>query len=67
LQLYVAVEPKLVPEVVTLPFEGLGAVGQSAGLQVGAVPLQVASAWQVRGEVPASPKPVLQLYAAVEP
>jgi hypothetical protein len=66
-QLYVAVEPKLVPEVVTLPFEGLGAVGQSAGLQAGAVPLQVALAWQVRGEVPASPKPKLQVYVAVEP
>jgi hypothetical protein len=53
--LYVAVEPKVVPVVVTTPFDGPGAVGQSAGLQVGAVPLQVPSAWQVRGEVPASP------------
>jgi hypothetical protein len=51
----VAVEPNVVPVVVTTPFAGLGAVAQSAGLQVGAVPLHVPSAWQVRGDVPNSP------------
>jgi hypothetical protein len=55
LHAYVAVEPKVVPVVVGAPLAMLGGAGQSARPQVGGVPLQFPSAWQMRGEVPASP------------
>jgi hypothetical protein len=61
LHAYVAVEPKVVPVVVGAPLAIMGGAGQSAKPQVGAVPLQVPSAWQMRGEVPASPNPGWQV------
>jgi hypothetical protein len=48
LQVYVAVEPYVVPVVVKVALAALGAAPQSTTVQVGVVPLQVPSAWQVR-------------------
>jgi hypothetical protein len=67
LHAYVAVELNVDPVVVGEPLLMPGGARQSAGPQVGEVPLQLPSAWQVRGEVPASPNPVWQVYVAVEP
>jgi len=64
---YVAVEPYVVVGVFTEPFVGLESGPQSVGGQVGAVPLHVPSAWQVRVAVPDRLDPTEHEYVAVEP
>jgi hypothetical protein len=61
------VAPYVVVGSFTLPFAGLASDPQSLMVQVGAAPLQVPSAWQVRVAAPDIAYPVEQEYVATAP
>ena len=63
---YVAVDPYVVRGAITEPLAVPGGASQFTRAQVGAVPLQVPSLWQVRVTAPERLYPVLQEYVAVE-
>jgi uncharacterized protein YciI len=63
---YVAIDPYVVRGAITETFAVLGGASQFTRAQVGAVPLQVPSVWQVRVTAPERLYPVLQEYVAVE-
>ena len=63
---YVAVDPYVMRGAMTEPFAVLGGASQFTEAQVGVVPLQVPSLWQVRVAAPESLYPVSQEYVAVE-